>query len=188
MAQIGLRFIKYAKYSDTGGTVSYTGGRTMGKPTSADLSLDTAEAELYTGDALDESVKETTGGNLAVGVKEIDYQTREDLYSNTRTEADVGIPESVRTNIADQSKPVGVGLCSPVMRDGVKKYRAVFFDKVVFSQPGFSLKTKEKTITFATPTTAGKIMPNINGDIMDDATFDTVAEAETWVDTHLSIT
>lgn len=188
MSAIGFKFIKYAKYSDTGGTVSYSGGRAMGKSISADLTLDVAEAELYTGDVLDESVKEITGGNLAVGVKAIDYQAREDLYGNKRTEASEEVPESVRTNVNDQSNPVGIGLCAPVMRSGIKKFRAVFLDKVVFSPPGLSLKTKEKTIAFTTPTTAGKIMPNINGDIIDDATFDTAADAEAWIDTHLNIT
>lgn len=188
MPQIGFKFIKYAKYSDSGGTVAYSGGRTLGEPISADLSLDIAENDFYAGDALKESVKEITGGNLSVGVDQVDYQAREDLYGNKRTEASEGIPESVRTNVNDQSNSVGIGLCAPVMRSGTKKFRAVFLDKVVFSPPGLTLKTKEKAIVFTTPTTVGKIMPNINGDMIDDATLDTVAEAETWINTHLNIT
>lgn len=188
MASIGFRFIKYAKYSIESGAASYSDGRTLGKAINADLSLDVADADLYTCDELDESVKEITGGTLSVGVKSIDYQARADLYGNKRTEATESVPESVRVNLDNRSNPVGIGMCAPVSRDEGKKFRAIFLDKVVFSPPGFSFKTKEKSITFATPTTVGTIMSNPKKDIIDDATFDTVEKAEAWVNAHLNIT
>jgi phi13 family phage major tail protein len=190
MAAIGLRKIKYAKYAENAGVVTYSGGRSMGESISADLSIEIAEAILYTEDAPSEDAKEFAGGTLSFGVKELDYTTQADLYGHTRTPATTGAnptPESLKSNKDDTAGPVGAGFCVPVMRSGVKKFRAIFFNKLVFSIPGLSFKSKEKTITFSTPTTVGTLLTAPNGDWKDEAMCDTIDQAEDWIDAKLGI-
>lgn len=184
---INFDLVKYAKYTEVNGAPTYASGRSMGESIAADLTLEYAEGSLYTGLGLSESIKEILGGALSIGVKELDYQARADLYGHTRTQGTESVPESVRVNVNDQANAVGIGLVAAVMRSGVRKYRAVFFDKVKFGEPAMSFKVKEKTITFSTPTTSGAIMPNPNGDMIDDAVLDTLTAAEAWIDAHLAI-
>ena len=187
MAEIGLALMKYGRYAEAGGAAVYTGVRSLGKPISADLQIETTEAPLYAGDELDENPKRIVGASLNVGVKELDYVSQSDLYGHTRTPASGGAPESLRKNFGDQSNAVGVGIASPVIREGVEKYRAVFFDKAIFSSPGFAYKTKEKTITYSTPTTMGTIMGDPAKNFQDDAVLDTLVEAEAWIDEHFGL-
>lgn len=187
MAAIGLRNIKYAKYSVVNGVISYSGGRSMGKAINADLSIEVTEAILYTDDGEDEVVKEFAGGTLSIGVKELDYTTQADLLGHTKTAAGSGAPESLRANAEDSAAPVGVGFIVPVKRDGETKYRSIFLTKVTFGEPTMSFKTKQKTIEFSTPTTVGTIQRDANGDWKDEAIHDTATAAAEWIDDKLGI-
>ena len=187
MAAIGLRNVKYGKYGVVEGVISYTGSRLMGAAISADLSIEVAEAILYTNDGEDEVVKEFAGGQLSIGVKELDYTTQSDLLGHTKTDAVGEVPESLLANADDSAAPAGVGFVVPVMRDGAKKFRAIFLTKVTFGEPTLSFKTKEKTITFATPTTVGTVQRDYNGDWKDESIHANEADANDWIDTKLSI-
>lgn len=188
MAAIGLRGAKYGIYTVTDGVISYTGSRAFGKTISADLSVEVAEVILYDEDEEDEVIKEFAGGTLSIGVKELDYTAQADLYGHTRTAPGEGTPERLLANADDNAKAVGTGFYVPVVRgNGERWFRAFFLTRVVFGEPALSFKTKEKTLTFATPTTVGTVTRDKNRDWKDETMHATAEAASAWINTKLGI-
>jgi len=189
MPEIDLRKIKYAKYDDSTGSIAYSGGRQMGEAMTVDMQINVESAPFYSEGRLSENIVEFTDGTLGVGVKDLDYQAQSDLYGHKKEAISInGVSaEELISNKDDAAAYVGVGFIAPAIRNGVRKYRALNLRKLIFSPPGMSFKGKEKTITYATPTTTGVIMPDLNGDWRREVTVDTMAIAEAYIDGKLAI-
>ncbi len=189
MPEIDLRKIKYAKYDDSTGSIVYSGGRQMGEAISVDMQINVESAPFYSEGGMSENIVGFTDGTLGVGVKELDYQAQSDLYGHAKKTISINgaSADELISNKDDNASYLGVSFIAPAIRNGVKKYRALNLRKLIFSPPGMSFKTKEKTITYATPTTTGVIMPDLNGDWKREVTVDTMAIAEAYIDGKLAI-
>lgn len=194
MARIGLRGATLARYNvDASGAVTYGLPVSGGCARAADLQLQFAEAELWGCDGLREYLREATGGTitfeatfftpemkmLAFGNKE---RTREITYQNAEGVDITKTITSVADTSSDDAPYVGFAVYSPDMINHVKKWAAIFVPCVKFSSPNTTLQTRDNSITFQTPTTTGRFLPDDTDEhvIRDVAILDTEAEAQAW--------
>jgi len=85
-------------------------------------------------------------------------------------------------NVNDIAPYVGFGRIVVKMINNVKKYKVEFLYKVKFAEPSQEDQTKGETVEFATTTLEGTVATLANGKWSETKTFDTKAEALTYLE------
>jgi len=176
MARVGLRHIVAAVLDESGLTPAYDNGMVIGKAISASVSIEINETILYADDAVAESIKEFKSGKITLDVDDLTYAVQGMLLGHAVTST------TLTANSGDVAPYVGVGFYGQVIRNNAAKYRAVWFGKCKFAEPGDESKSKAENIEFSTPTIEGSIMRLSNGDWKQETTVDTESAALAWLD------
>lgn len=176
MANIGLSNIWWGNLTEgTDGTATYDGAKTLGKAISASVSITNNEANLYGDDAIAESDTSFANGTVSFGVTDDDDTIFAPLLGHTITDGEI------IKKTEDSAPYVGVGRVVMKMVNGAYKYKAEFLPKVKFSEPSKDEQTKGESIEFQTPTIEGVIATLADGTWNKGKTFDTKAEALTYI-------
>lgn len=178
MAKIGLNNFRYSKLTEAeDGTPSYDGAKKPAKAISCTVDVSNNEATLYADDTLAESDTSFNSGSVTIGIDEDDDQTMADLLGHTISEEG----EMVR-NANDIAPYVGFGRIITKMINGTRKYKVEFIHKAKFAEPSQSDNTKGESLEFGTTELSGTISALANGDWSKTETFDTHAEALTYLE------
>ncbi len=185
MARVGVSYPRYAKYTNSGTTVTYSAGGSLGKATTVSVELDGADNNiLYADNGPAESVRSFSGGNLTIGT--------DDLY-DAAAKAILGWTDGTDGEIirkADTTPDyMGVGFVIKHIRSGVAAYTGVVLTKVQFADPGFSVDTQGENIDWQTPELEATILRDDTADAVwcRHKTVETEALARTYVDGLLNI-
>jgi len=166
--------------TETQTTVTYSGGKVMSYAIKVDLSIEINEGKLYGDNRLVENIKEFKSGKVTLNGDHLSYEVLE-LILGHRLETTEG-GQKLTAKGDDEGEYVGVGFYSTTIKDGAKKYRAIWLHKVKFGIPNESLETKGDSINFQTPSVEGTILTDILGVWKEEATFATEAAAKAWLD------
>lgn len=197
MATIGLSKPYYAKYSNTGSTVTYSGGGVMGKAVEANIEIESSEDNnLYADNTVAETDKTFTGGTLTLTTDELSQEIAKVLLGATETPiteitgvTDEGANELIWDD-GQQTPYLGVGMIIKKMVAGVIKWRAVILTKVMFNIPADAATTQGESIEWQTPELTGTIMRDDSAKHTwkKEATFTSEAQADAYIKDRLSIT
>ena len=177
MAKIGLRDFRYGILTEApDGTPSYGGAKKPGKAVSCQVEIENNEATLYADDSLAESDTSFNNGTVTMGIDDEDPETMADLLGHTITDG-----EMVR-NSDDVAPYVGLGRIVTKMVSGAYKYKVEFLNKVKFSEPSQEDNTKGESVEFSTGEIEGTVAQLANHDWSKTKTFDTHAEALTYLE------
>ena len=182
MAKISLKNMKGATLTEDNSGATYSTGFTIGRAITANITIATKDGKLYADDVPAEAIKEFDSGNISLGVAELEYDIQESLLGHKV------VSGTMTANVNDTAPYVGVGFCGQVIRGGTRKWRAIWFYKVIFAEPSDENQTKGESITFHTPTIAGTIMPIKNGDWKTETIVDTEDAAIDWINSMANIT
>ena len=191
MAKIGLRHLVGAEIDtqEIGVAPTYKTGFKVGKSISADLSIEVADNPLYADDGIAETDKSFTGGTLTLGIADYGNSTEDRQEAQQKLLGqriiEVGGVNVLRSSGQDAAPNVGIGYIRETMQNKITSYEAVWLYKVQFGAPSESATTKGQTIEWQTPEIEGTIMVVEDFDkdtYRDKATFNTLAEAITWVE------
>lgn len=196
MATIGLSKPYYAKYSNAGSVVTYSGGGVMGKAVEANIEIESSEDNnLYADNTIAETDKTFTGGTLTLTTDELSQEIAKVLLGVTETAITeiTGVTDEDANELIwddDQQTPyLGVGMIIKKMVGGVLKWRAVVLTKVMFNIPADAATTQGESIEWQTPELSGTIMRDDTPKHTwkTEATFTTEAQAEAYIKDKLSI-
>ena len=176
MAGIGLKSFKYAKLNDDGKT--YGQVKTLSGAIECKVTLDLAEATLYSDDAVREQVSIFKSGTLTAGIDDDNDEIFAELLGKTVDE-ETGV---VISNVNDVPIYVGFGHIVPKMVGGALKYKVEFFPKMKFKPFMTDAKTKGDSLEFTTPSVEATIFENDDGDWEKHKVYDTGNEANTALD------
>lgn len=186
MANIGLRNAKYNEIDYT--TKKYKALTdsmvpVLGKMIDAKLSENRSEASLFADDSLEEYNSAFVNGTLNLTLSDVD----DDTYARVKGCAITN--GEVTENIEDNSVEIGYGHIITKMINGVKKYKVEFLPRIIITKVTADAKTKGESIEFNTVSIEAKVMSlkeDINGLVTGDwrkfETFETLAEAQTYLD------
>lgn len=146
----GLKDLYFAPITMTDGVEVYGEPKKMAEAISADISVNVAEATLYADDALNQSVKEFTNGEITLGVADLDNKVLAEVLGQSTDGA--GVTWATGSDIAPY---VAVGFRAAKV-NGV--YRYIWLQKVQFAIPSESFETKGESISFKTPEITGTFM------------------------------
>lgn len=193
MATIGIKHPVYAVISGfpDGAKPTYNPSKAgvLGKATKADVTLNFAEGSLYADDALAEYATKFQNGTISAGFDELTPQKYADILGY-RIDA-TGGANILRKGAKDTSPYCGFGYYKTKVIDGVKKFQAKIFYKVMFRESGDNAETAAENINFQTLELGATILP-VTGFNEDDYTeeqiFTTESAAITYLHTVLGIT
>ena len=176
MAKIGVQNFLYGILTEgIDGTATYGAGQKPGKAVSCNVSISSNDAKLYADDGLAESDTSFQSGTVSIEVDNADMTTQATLLGHT-----VSNDEMVR-NANDVAPYVALGRIVTKMVGGAYKYKVEFLSKVKFSEPSQENTTKGESVEFGTTTLEGIVSTLANGDWSKTKTFDTIAEARTYL-------
>ena len=181
--KIGVKWPRYAKYNESDGNETYTDGAALGKAIKIDYTPSVPDNVAYADDDVAEEEHGVQEGDLSLDTSDISDENYSTLLGHS-TNAD----GEIVANEADNSIYVGFAFYARKIVNGVNHWRAIFFPKVIFTEPSESMETKKKDLAFGAHTLPGKIRKNIKGDWKIEKTFDTEKEAQAWVNEKCAIT
>lgn len=198
MATIGLSRPYIARYTVAGTSVSYAGGRLLGKATELSIDLaDNASNIFYADNGPAEQDNQFSGGTISITTDDLRPQAvlsalgmvSESLAAVT----DITTPGAAwLVNNDSQSIPyVGFGAVAMKKINGAIKYVGIVLDKVQFANPNESITTKGESIEWQAPQLTGTIYRSdkTSHDWKRITTpLDTEAEADLAVREYLGIT
>lgn len=177
MARIGLSGLKYAELTNEV-TPTYAAPAVLAKVVGAKLAYELNSAELYADNALAESDYTFNKGTLTLTVADDDDAVLAKLLGRT---VNATTKEVIRTT-QDVAPYVGIGRVITKLVGGDYKYKAEFLSKVKFKEPAPEEKTKGESVEFGTVELEGGIAVLPSNVWSRTATFDTLAEAEAFLD------
>ena len=197
MATIGLSRPYIARYTNAGSSVSYAGGRLLGKATELSIDLNDNNSNiLFADNAPAEQDNQFSGGTLTITTDELRPQAMIGalglISESLSAVTDITTPGAAWLISNDnQSIPyVGFGAVAMKKINGVIKYVGIVLDKVQFSNPNESITTKGETIEWQTPQLSGTIFRSDNSTHSwkrITTPLDTEAEADLAVRNYLGI-
>ena len=144
---IGLRDLYYAVCTEADGAETYGTPKKMAEVMTADLSVSTAEGNLYADDTLSESVKEFSKGTLKIGAKDLTPEVLAELLGQMVDQNKV-----VWAGKDDEPPYVAVGFRA---HKSNSRFRYVWLLKVKFKIPSEKYESRGESIKFNTPEIEG---------------------------------
>lgn len=186
-----------AKYSATGGTVTYSGGMRLARGVSVSISPKVGDANPFCADNVEaETVPGTfTGGTAELVVDSLLNEAEAFIYGLPEPES-LSYGESKTVDVyaygeGIQIPYVGIGFIIRYMSGGVTTYCPVVLTKARFQTPGTEAATQEESIEWQTQSLTADLMRDDSADhnwkrfAEDQATE---AEAEEILKAMLNIT
>lgn len=192
MARIGFKKAKYNQMDYTTSKYKPLTGENVPlfeKVVDEKFAPEFNNAELYANDALCESDYSFKKGALTITIADDNDKFCGELLGNTVTEGEV------TSNIDDMQPEFGYGHIIPKLVNRVRKYKVEFFPRVKFTKITSDNKTRGESVEFSTSTVEGTVYPLDKafnglkaGDWEKHQTFDTLEEAETYLNGLLTPT
>ena len=183
MAKIGLNNFRYSVLTEgTDGTPSYNGAKTPAKAISCTVDISNNEAVLYADDPVAEADPSFQSGSVTIGIDDEDQTTMATLLGHS-VDDETGV---MTRNANDIAPYVGFGRVITKMVGGAYKYKVEFLYKVKFSEPSQEDNTKGESLEFATSELEGTVATLANGKWSETKTFDTKAEAISFLESLMA--
>ena len=177
MAKIGLKNFLFGILTEqSDGSATYGVGQKPAKAISCKVDISNNDAKLYADDALAESDTTFQSGTVTLGIDDEDDITLSTLLGHQITNG-----EMVRNGF-DTAPYVGLGRIITKIVNGVYKYKVEFLYKVKFSEPSQDNSTKGESVEFGTSEIQGLVSTLANGTWSASKTFNTMAEAQTYLE------
>lgn len=196
MATIGLSKPYYAKYTNTGNTVAYSGGGLLAKAVEFSAEIEnTEDNNLYADNGIAETDRSFTGGTLTITTDDLTQEASAAILGLTAQALTLeGLTTESPTELvfgeAQEIPYLGFGIIIKKKYNGGYKYRAIVFTKIMFSVPSDAATTQGETIEWQTPELTATIMRDDTAahNWKRESTLDTVADAENYIKHCLNIT
>ena len=182
MAKIGVQNFLYGILTETNSTATYGAGLKPGKAVSCNVNISSNDAKLYADDGLAESDTSFQSGTVSIVLDNADVTTQATLLGHTLT-GDV-----MTRNANDVAPYVALGRIVTKMVAGTYKYKVEFLCKVKFKEPNQENTTKGESVEFGTTTLEGIVSTLANGDWSKTETFDSLASAQTYLESLFGTT
>lgn len=188
MARIGLRYFRYCKVNVTeneDGTETETlgPGRALARAISANQTLNIAEATEYSNDGPTENAREFVGGTIELAVNDLTKEIESDILGHQ-----VGEDGTLWNDVDDEAPYLRLGAIRTKILNGKRLFEPFCYMRVKFADGNENDQTKGASIELRSATITGSLLRNSAGKWRAKDTFETLAEANTWLDAMCNVT
>ena len=177
MARKGLKHVVFAEQSTAG---TYSDGIRVSPAVRVSINLTKAEGDDYGDDYVVDTEASVTGGSVEV---ELNHD-EDEIYSFLLGHEKDGTSGVIAFDVDDEPPIVGMGFVQPATTSAGRVWIAEWINQIKFSDPNEEANTKTDSVSFNHTTITGKILIPSDGEWKSRKTFDTAADAITWVDTQ----
>lgn len=179
MAKKGIQYAVFAKLteSDNGASLSYSNGKYLSPVASYTGTPNNSNVKDYGDDRCVEVANETLGGTLSVELNNDAEDIFTLLLGHTKGATGATGAGEISFGINDEIPYVGTGA---IGKSG-SQYRAIWYPKVIFSEPTDENTTKQESTAFGHITLEGEIIPLASGIWKVEKRFDSLSAAKTWL-------
>lgn len=184
MANKGLNYPVYAKYNESNGVVTYSGGGALGAGISVRINTTRNNEKLYGNNTVILTDNAISGGTISLNMTHLTDAVKVGLlgYAEGDEVDAITHAKELIVNEATESPYVGFGIYGEGKTDAaVPFWRAVWVKKCQFAYNSDERDTKTGNATYKTPTVEGEIMKAADGEWYTDATFSTEDGAIAWL-------
>lgn len=178
MAYIGIARPVIAAYSEEDGKAVYSDGIRFGKAIKIEIDPQYEDISDYRDINDTEEDEEFSYADITLDTDEIPEEAEPMMFGR---ETD-GVSRE-----RDCSGCVGVGMRTRHVKNGRIRYLAIWIHKAKFKEGSSSHETKGDSISYQTPSTSGKAVPDVEGNWRTKKAFETAEEADRWIDTIAGI-
>ena len=178
MAYIGIARPVIAVYSEENGKAVYSGGIRFGKAIKIEVDPQYEDISDYRDINDTEEDEEFSYADITLDTDEVPEEAEPMMFGR---ETD-GISRE-----SDCPGYVGVGVRTKHIKNGRIRYLAIWIHKTKFKEGSSSHETKGDSVSYQTPSTSGKAVPDVEGKWRTKRTFETAEEADHWIDTIAGI-
>ena len=189
MASIGMQYPVWAELTgESNHTQTYGTGIVLGRAVSANLTWEKDDGELRGDDAVAETDNGITGYTIDISTTELEEEKEAAVLGYQK----VGTTDEYE--ITDDSAPYGgFGYIRVMKRRGVRLFKALWYPKLQFSSGNETDNTKQRQISWGTPTINGKGLVVYNDEsgkakFRQHQVFTTLAAAKTYLNGKANIT
>ena len=177
MAKIGLKNFRFGILTENlDGSATYGVGQKPAKAISCTVDITNNDVKLYADDALAESDTSFQSGSVTLGIDDEDDTMLATLLGHQI------VGGVLVRNSSDVAPYVGLGRIVTKMVNGAYQYCVEFLCKVKMSEPSQSNQTKSSDLEFGTSELSGQVACLANGDWSKTKTFNTMDEAQSYLD------
>lgn len=196
MPTIGCSVLKFAKYANSGTTITYSDGGVAAKLVNLDISIDSAtDNDFYADNAVDETDRVFAGGSLTVGTNDLTDAVSKAILGlqEAALETIPGVTDTGVKEIFFDGRQVipwlGLGMIVKHQRNGAAAWTAIVLPKCMFAVPNEAAETQGKTISWQTPSLTASISRDDSANQVwkRQATFTTENQAVAYIDARLGI-
>ena len=173
MAYIGLACPVMAKYQQD--ISKYTNGFRFGKAIKIEISPEYEDVSDYNDINDTDDAEIFAYADVILGTSEIPNEAENNVFGHEN------VGDEIIYRDTDMSNYVGIGIRTREVINGITKYVALWLYKVKFKEEGQSHDTKGESIDYVTPSISGKAYPKEDGKWKIKKLFDTVNEADSWL-------
>lgn len=156
-------------------------GIIIGKLVAANLTVNLATGEMFADDELAEQVSMFASGSLAMQTDDLEDYKNAEIYG-------CEVQDGLVISRSGDSAPLGcVAYYKSLMRNGVKLYRAYYYDKVRAAIGNDNAQTKGSSITFQPTNTTFTIFAGNDNRWREFKTFDNEAAAIAWCESKTGV-
>lgn len=151
-----------ATYSNSGTTVTYSGGIPLARGVNVNMSAESSDVKFYADNVQAESTVGTfTSGTVSLTVDGLKTAARQLITGQTATKS-FGTGQDAQSfdayNAGVSAPYVGIGFVVRCMEGGTTSYDAVVLTKCQFTQPSLEAATQEENIEFQTTSLEATVM------------------------------
>lgn len=184
MAKIGMEYVVSAELTEAeDGTPSYSKAKVWGPASTFNGNPTANDVKDYGDDRAVETDTSVTGGTLSVELNERTLELEAFLLGHTYDEQ----KKEMKCNRDDIAPFLGTGAVGKSKRDGKIVHAAKFYLKTQFKNPNDENSTRQENTTFNHTTFEGNIYTLKNGDWKEEAEFDTLEDAKSWLNKKVGI-
>lgn len=177
MAKIGLRnFLFGILTEESDGTATYGVAQKPAKAISCSVSISNNDAKLYADDGLAESDTSFQSGTVTLGIDDEDDVMMATLLGHNIVSGEI------QRNSTDLAPYVAIGRIITKIVGGAYKYKVEILKKVKFAEPSQENNTKGESVEFGTSELEGQVACLADGSWSVAKTFNTMAEAQTYLE------
>lgn len=203
MAIWGLSVPVCGEYSASGNTVTYENAFICNKAVEYSTSIEAGDDNnFYADNGIAESETSFKSGELTLKTADLPQELSKKILGThiyTQSYSVGGSSKTAEVNVYDEaavSPYLGFGIIEGHINNNVKKYRAVFLNKIQFSIPDNAATTKGDSIDWQTPELKASIFRSDEVRVetisstdtivadhpwMEDAWFNSESEAQAWL-------
>ncbi len=176
MSYVGVAKPVVAKYEEKNGKAEYSEGRRFGKAIKFEISPKYEDVSAYADINETDEEEEFVYADVMLEINGVKQEEEQMILGGTME------GNAIVSSQNDRAAYIGVGVRVKEIINGKVQYVAIWLHKAKFKEEEQDHETKGDSVNYTNPSITGRAIPDIEGKWRTKTKFETMEEADSWLD------